>query len=112
MLAFGMAMSSNFLFAARGALGKNMMSGAPGQKKLSGADVFALNTVFAFLIMTPVAIYMEGSVIKVGALVAMLESFFRFCRFRVDPGNNRITVVVVGGRSGWLVSLECALVTD
>lgn len=64
MLAFGMAMSSNFLFAARGALGKNMMSGAPGQKKLSGADVFALNTIFAFLIMTPVAIYMEGSLIQ------------------------------------------------
>jgi len=81
MLAFGMAMSSNFLFAARGALGKNMMSGAPGQKKLSGADVFALNTVFAFLIMTPVAIYMEGSVIQVGALVAMFESFPDFADF-------------------------------
>jgi hypothetical protein len=78
MLAFGMAMSSNFLFAARGALGKNMMSGAPGQKKLSGADVFALNTIFAFLIMTPVAIYMEGSLIQVGVLVALLESFADF----------------------------------
>lgn len=34
--------------------------------KLGGADVFALNTFFAFVIMAPVAFVMEGAIIKDG----------------------------------------------
>mmetsp|Transcript_27702 Transcript_27702/g.54124 ORF Transcript_27702/g.54124 Transcript_27702/m.54124 type:complete len:340 (+) Transcript_27702:56-1075(+) len=62
--AFIFAMSSNLLFAARGTLAKTIMSGGPGTKKIGGADVFALNTIFALIIMTPVAFYMEGAVIQ------------------------------------------------
>uniref|UniRef100_A0A6U2FK39 Sugar phosphate transporter domain-containing protein n=1 Tax=Hemiselmis andersenii TaxID=464988 RepID=A0A6U2FK39_HEMAN len=62
--AFIFAMGSNLLFAARGTLAKLIMSGGPGTKKIGGADVFALNTLFALVIMLPLAIYMEGAVIQ------------------------------------------------
>eukprot|EP00292_Cryptomonas_paramecium_P011053 CAMPEP_0113682132 /NCGR_PEP_ID=MMETSP0038_2-20120614/12451_1 /TAXON_ID=2898 /ORGANISM="Cryptomonas paramecium" /LENGTH=329 /DNA_ID=CAMNT_0000601083 /DNA_START=75 /DNA_END=1064 /DNA_ORIENTATION=+ /assembly_acc=CAM_ASM_000170 len=54
MMAFACAMLSNVLFATRGVLSKPMM------KKISGGDLFAINTFFAFAIMAPVTLYMEG----------------------------------------------------
>jgi solute carrier family 35 protein E1 len=63
MLAFGCAMLSNFLFAARGVLGKIIMSGG---SKMSGADTFAINTLFAMAIMAPVTYYMEGAIVMDG----------------------------------------------
>jgi solute carrier family 35 protein E1 len=64
MVAFTMAMVSNVLFAARGTLAKIIMSGGSGSKKMTGADTFALNTIFALIIMTPVAFVMEGDKIR------------------------------------------------
>eukprot|EP00960_Hanusia_phi_P077402 768689-Hanusia_phi.AAC.5 len=57
MFAFGCAMLSNFLFAARGTYAKICMEKGP---KLSGADLFAVNTIFAFVLMAPITFVMEG----------------------------------------------------
>jgi len=62
MLAFGCAMLSNFLFAARGTYAKIVMK----ENKMSGSDLFAINTVFAFILMAPVTFVMEGSVVSAG----------------------------------------------
>ncbi|KAJ1485347.1 hypothetical protein T484DRAFT_1793692 [Baffinella frigidus] len=61
--AFATAMLSNFLFAARGVLGKKIMDGSV---KISGADTFAINTLFAMVIMAPVTYYMEGATVQAG----------------------------------------------
>ena len=60
MMAFACAMLSNVLFATRGVLSKPLM------KSMSGSDLFAINTFFAFLIMAPVTFYLEGAVIVDG----------------------------------------------
>jgi len=60
MNAFTFAMLSNVLFAARGALGKKVMS----SNKMSGADTFAILTIFAMIFMAPVTMVMEGQDIK------------------------------------------------
>ncbi|EKX42361.1 hypothetical protein GUITHDRAFT_111637 [Guillardia theta CCMP2712] len=57
MFAFGCAMLSNFLFAARGTYAKICMEKGP---KMSGADLFAMNTIFAFVLMAPITFVMEG----------------------------------------------------
>jgi len=62
MLAFGCAMLSNVLFAARGTFAKIVMKEA----KMSGSDLFAINTVFAFLLMAPVTFAMEGKDLMAG----------------------------------------------
>jgi len=62
MLAFSCAMLSNVLFAARGTFAKIVMKEA----KMSGSDLFAINTVFAFLLMAPVTFVMEGKELSAG----------------------------------------------
>ena len=62
MLAFGCAMLSNVLFAARGTYAKIVMK----ENKMSGSDLFAINTVFAFLLMAPVTFVMEGKDVMAG----------------------------------------------
>jgi len=66
-LAFGCAMLSNFLFAARGTYAKIVMKEA----KMSGSDLFAINTVFAFMLMAPVTFVMEGK--------DLMEGFNKLC---------------------------------
>ena len=60
MMAFVCAMLSNVLFATRGVLSKPLM------KTMSGSDLFAVNTFFAFIIMAPVTFALEGGVIVDG----------------------------------------------
>lgn len=67
MMAFGCAMLSNFLFAARGTYAKIVMK----EYKMSGSDLFAINTVFAFLLMAPVTFIMEGKDLNAG--------FYKLC---------------------------------
>jgi len=61
-LAFGCAMLSNFLFAGRAQYAKGVMK----ESGMSGSDLFAMNTVFAFLLMAPVTLVMEGKQLREG----------------------------------------------
>jgi solute carrier family 35 protein E1 len=78
MLAFCCAMLSNFLFAARGTFAKIVMTKGSkenaelkkqGKQPLylySGSDLFAVNTIFAFLLMAPITLVMEGKELSAG----------------------------------------------
>ena len=55
-------MLSNFLFAARGTYAKIVMK----ENKMSGSDLFAINTIFAFLLMAPITFVMEGHGLSAG----------------------------------------------
>jgi len=56
--AFVFAMLSNVLFAARGTFAKKMMT-----SDVSGADGFAISTFLSFVVMAPVAFYMEADTV-------------------------------------------------
>jgi len=78
MLAFCCAMLSNFLFAARGTFAKIVMTKGDKENKelknqgkkpvylYSGSDLFAVNTIFAFLLMAPITLVMEGKELSAG----------------------------------------------
>jgi solute carrier family 35, member E1 len=65
-LAFGCAMLSNFLFGGRATFAKALMKSDKNPSGMSGSDLFAMNTVFAFLLMAPITFVLEGKAIKAG----------------------------------------------
>ncbi|KAG5187847.1 hypothetical protein JKP88DRAFT_30453 [Tribonema minus] len=58
-MAFGNAMGSNTFSALRGIMGKKQM-GKPVGENMNAANLYAVLTVIAFCVLTPVALLVEG----------------------------------------------------